>query len=188
LRQYNLLVRDLLTAVEQVRAMPELPPRVRMVIDANRRPLDEHERRYNAPSAPGEVSVLFDDSAPPARAMVLALRGGGLTVVSDMHCYYDAVHFVLLHSTAHEGWREGIKLRARGTIVGWWLDHPSRPRGGAARAARTTTSRRTCAAASSWRAARSAPACSRPATRRSAAAVRRWLLGLAAARRVALSR
>jgi hypothetical protein len=75
------------------------------------------------------VSVLFDDSAPPARAMVLALRGGGLTVVSDMHRYrqryYDAVHFVLLHSTAHEGWREGIELRARGgTIVGWWLDHP----------------------------------------------------------------
>jgi hypothetical protein len=70
LRQYNLLVRDLLTAVEQVRPMPELPPRVRMVIDAN-------------------------------------------------------LHFVLLHSTAHEGWREGIELRARGgTIVGWWLDHP----------------------------------------------------------------
>jgi hypothetical protein len=41
LRQYNLLVRDLLTAVEQVRAMPELPPHVRMVIDANRRPLDD---------------------------------------------------------------------------------------------------------------------------------------------------
>jgi hypothetical protein len=50
-RVHNVLLRNLLTALEQVRALPEPPPSVRMVIDAARRPPDEHERRYNAPSA-----------------------------------------------------------------------------------------------------------------------------------------
>jgi hypothetical protein len=37
-RVHNVLLRNLLTALEQVRALPEPPPSVRMVINTARRP------------------------------------------------------------------------------------------------------------------------------------------------------
>lgn len=61
--QLELRRRTALTAVERVRAMPEMRLIVRVVIaTVNQRPGGEHEQRS------GEVAVFFDDSAAPARA------------------------------------------------------------------------------------------------------------------------
>ena len=71
------------------------------VINADARPAGEHERRYNRGFS--EVSVLMND-VPGQRDVVLHLRGGGLTTVSDTHRSYDPLHFVLLFPHGTDGW------------------------------------------------------------------------------------
>ena len=73
----NVLVRDLLNAVERVRQLPAMPQRVRMLFDANRRPAGEHERRYNAQSAPGEAATATAATATAYRQPWQAASGGG---------------------------------------------------------------------------------------------------------------
>ena len=73
----NVLVRDLLNAVERVRQLPAMPQRVRMLFDANRRPAGEHERRYNAQSAPGEAATATAATAAAYRQPWQVASGHG---------------------------------------------------------------------------------------------------------------
>ncbi|XP_059156649.1 uncharacterized protein LOC131941421 [Physella acuta] len=59
-RTYNPYVRSLTLANEQIKDIPE----ARIVIDPNRRPSQEHERRFNAQAA-NEVAVILENNYSP---------------------------------------------------------------------------------------------------------------------------
>ncbi|CAE1178297.1 unnamed protein product [Acanthosepion pharaonis] len=55
-----------------------------IVIDADKRPQGEHERRYNAPAS-NEVSVIVSGDQHNRRGIVIESRGSGLRRISETH-------------------------------------------------------------------------------------------------------
>ncbi|CAE1284171.1 unnamed protein product [Acanthosepion pharaonis] len=85
-------------------------PSFSIVIDADKRPHDEHERRYNAP-AYNEVAAGEQDRI---RNSVLKSRGGALCRISETHRSYDALLYPLLFSYGDNGYHFGIPLHTPG--------------------------------------------------------------------------
>ena len=91
---------------------------IRMVIRADGGP---DPRRYNLPTAP-EISVLLPGSgyseAVANRDIVLHAYGGGIKRITETHCAYDSLHYVLLFPQGDDGWYIGIPhSRGRGNIT-----------------------------------------------------------------------
>ncbi|CAE1299786.1 unnamed protein product [Acanthosepion pharaonis] len=68
--------------------LPFLP--FSIVIDADKRPHDEHERRYNAPAC-NEVAAIIHGEQDRTRDIVLRSRSGALRRISETHRSYDAL-------------------------------------------------------------------------------------------------
>ncbi|KAH8964332.1 hypothetical protein BDL97_04G060700 [Sphagnum fallax] len=72
-------------------------------------------RRHNAPTS-SEVAVLMPGNGDPdgdlegsnPRDIRVRARGGRLWRISDAHCAYDPLHFVLLHPHGEPGWHPNI--------------------------------------------------------------------------------
>ena len=83
------------------------------MIDPNKRPTGEHERRYNARMGFKEVNVLLADapdvgSAPNReRAIVVHVRNSKFDAIKNIHethRSFDPLHFVLLYPRGEDGW------------------------------------------------------------------------------------
>ena len=73
----------------------------KLVISAKRRPIEEHERRYNAQMNLNEVSILTNTER---HDLVLQKRGGGLHTISDLNPKGMPLHFTLLFPHGTYGW------------------------------------------------------------------------------------
>ncbi|CAE1310394.1 unnamed protein product [Acanthosepion pharaonis] len=78
-----------------------------IVIDADKRPQGEHERRYNAPAS-NEVSVIVSGDQHNRRDIVIESRGSGLRRISETHRSYDALQYPLLFPYGEDGYHFGI--------------------------------------------------------------------------------
>ncbi|CAE1169604.1 unnamed protein product [Acanthosepion pharaonis] len=78
-----------------------------IVIDSDKRPQGEHERRYNAPTS-NEVSVIVSGDQHNRRDIVIASRGSGLRRISETHRSYDALQYPLLFPHGEDGYNLGI--------------------------------------------------------------------------------
>ena len=78
-------------------------------INPNRRPQNEHARRYNLSLK--EVSVLKDSESNADAGFVLRKRGGGLTTISETHRSKDPLHFVLFFPHGTDGWHNQLKQK-----------------------------------------------------------------------------
>ena len=107
LRACNPYIKSLSIAKEQIKNIPN----ARIVIDPEKRPSDQHERRFNQQSA-NEVAVIFPsntDSIPKSRHIVLRERGGPLQVIAESHRSYDALQYVLMFPFGDDGWHRELK-------------------------------------------------------------------------------
>ena len=78
-------------------------------------------RRYNVPTAP-EIAVLLPSSghldAIANRDIVLHAYGGGIKRITETHCAYYSLHYVLLFPLGNDGCHIGIAhCRGRGNVT-----------------------------------------------------------------------
>ncbi|CAG8834095.1 22761_t:CDS:1, partial [Cetraspora pellucida] len=70
-------------------------------------------RRYNAPNA-SEVAIIMVGNAQGAeqlnRDIVLHTREGGLQRISELHCSYAPLHYVLMFPRGEDGWHPDIPI------------------------------------------------------------------------------
>ncbi|CAE1173739.1 unnamed protein product [Acanthosepion pharaonis] len=69
-------------------------PSFSIVIDADKRPHNEYERRYNAPAC-NEMAAIIHGKQDLTRDIVLKSRGGALCRISESHRSYDASQYPL---------------------------------------------------------------------------------------------
>ncbi len=83
------------------------------MVHANRRPLNEHERRYNAPTANEIAPIVIGSDADHIHRNDIVLRRRGvlnasgnetLQRISVSHKKYDALGYPLLFSDGRDGW------------------------------------------------------------------------------------
>ena len=98
LHKHNPFVRDF----KQILDIPtEELGEGKLIISAKKRPLGEHERRYNTQTNLQEISILRN-SEP--HDIVLQQRGGSLQTVSDLNPKGMPLHFTLLFPYGTYGW------------------------------------------------------------------------------------
>ena len=97
-------VRDLLPAAQAAQDGDG----VRIVLSEQRRPVTEHERRFNLPAS-REIAVLMPNEPLGQRDIVLRLRDGPVLRISECRRSYDPLHYVLLHPYGTDGWSLEIK-------------------------------------------------------------------------------
>ena len=108
LREQNPYITSLEHAKEQIQDIPE----AYIVIDPDRRPIFEHERRFNAPIA-NEVSVIIPNTIETegkSRHIVLKERGGNLQIISESHRSYDSFQYILFFPHGDDGWHYQLKM------------------------------------------------------------------------------
>ena len=116
LHEINPYVSHFIHAVDLMRAQGGVD--IRMIIRADGCP---DPRRYNAPSAP-EIAVLLPgggySEGVANRDIVLHAHTGGLKRITETHCAYDSLHYVLLFPLGNDGWHLGIPhSRGRGDVT-----------------------------------------------------------------------
>ncbi|CAE1229628.1 unnamed protein product [Acanthosepion pharaonis] len=83
--------------------------RQRVVIDADRRPHGEHERRFNAPVC-NEIAAVIHGEEHNSRDIVIRYRGGGLRRISETHRSYDCLQYPLLFPYGSDGYHCRIPI------------------------------------------------------------------------------
>ena len=109
LRDINPWIQDFIHAAE----MPEeMVQHMQLVISADARPADQHQRRYNRPEGFREVSVLIGDQ-PAHQDIVLHRRPGRdgppLQVINETHRAMEPLHFILLLPWGTCGWNPALR-------------------------------------------------------------------------------
>lgn len=102
--QHNELVRLFRTALDR---MPSDDHKI--VIRADKTPLGEHARRFNAPTI-AEVAIVIVGDQFQSRDIVLHRRNDQLQRVSELHRSYDALQYPLLHWQGDDGYHINIKM------------------------------------------------------------------------------
>ncbi|CAE1282322.1 unnamed protein product [Acanthosepion pharaonis] len=80
-----------------------------VVIDADRRPHVEHERRFNAPAC-NEVAAVIHGEEHNSRDIVIRYRGGGLRRINETHRLYDCLQYTLLFPYGSDGYHFKIPI------------------------------------------------------------------------------
>ena len=116
LHEVNPYVSHFKLAVDLMRAQGGVD--IRMIIRAYGCP---DPRRYNAPSAP-EIAVLLPgggySEGVANRDIVLHAHSRGLKRITETHCAYDSLHYVLLFPLGNDVWHLGIPhSRGRGDVT-----------------------------------------------------------------------
>lgn len=104
LRQSNPFVQDFVSLMD-LEARQALPER-RIVINAERRPVGQHARRYNRPENLQEVCVVVDDDSGRAvgRDCLVQTRDGGIMAIDQKNHAFDPLHFTVLFPEGEDGW------------------------------------------------------------------------------------
>ncbi|CAE1312628.1 unnamed protein product [Acanthosepion pharaonis] len=84
-------------------------PSFSVVIDADRRPHGEHERRFNAPAC-NEVAAVIHGEEHNNRDIVIRYRGGSLRRISETHRSYDCLQYPLLFPYGSDGYHFKIAI------------------------------------------------------------------------------
>lgn len=100
----NPYVRDL----QPVAAAAQAGDGFQIVLSERRRPLGEHERRFNLPQS-REIAVLMPNERVGHRDIVVQLRGGPVLNINEVHRMYDPLHYVLLLPHGTDGWSLQLK-------------------------------------------------------------------------------
>lgn len=102
--QRNELIRLFTTAIER---MPTDDYKV--VIKADKTPVGQHERRYNAPTI-DEVAIVIVGDEFESRDIVLHRRNNNIQRVAETHRSYDALQYPILFWQGEDGYHFNIKL------------------------------------------------------------------------------
>ena len=100
LQRCNAYVQALRPAKQMLDALPD--HRCQIVLTEKRRPLSEHERRFNLPAC-REVAVLMPNEPAGRRDIVIQHRDGAVRRIDEFHRSYDPLHYVLLHPFGTDG-------------------------------------------------------------------------------------
>lgn len=102
--EQNELVRLFRTALDR---MPSDNHRV--VIRADKTPIGEHARRFNAPTI-DDVAIVIVGEEFQSRDIVLQRRNEQLQRVSETHRSYDALQYPILFWQGEDGYHFNIKM------------------------------------------------------------------------------
>lgn len=104
LHEHNELVRVFKTALDQ---MPSDDHRI--LIKADRTPIGEHVRRFNAPTV-GEVAIVIVGQQFEAHDIILHRRNEELKRVSELHRSYDALQYPILFWKGDDGYHINMRM------------------------------------------------------------------------------
>ena len=113
LHRCNAYVQALRPAKLMLDALPD--QRCQIVLTEKRRPLSEHERRFNLPSC-REVAVLMPNEPAGRRDIIIQHRDGPVRRIDEFHRSYDPLHYVLLYPFGTDGWSLAMKLELKITV------------------------------------------------------------------------
>lgn len=82
----------------------------RVVIRADKTPLGQHERQYNAPTI-DEVAIIMVGEEFNSRDIILHRRDGNVQRVAETHRSYDGLQYPILFWQGEDGYHFNIKLR-----------------------------------------------------------------------------
>lgn len=99
LNDNNILVHEFKTALEN---MPN--ESFKVVIHLDRVPRGQHERRYNAPTTSEVAAVVAGSELTASRDIVLRMRDGQLSRITDTHRFYDALQYPIFFWKGQEGY------------------------------------------------------------------------------------
>ena len=105
LHSNNEYVRLFKTALEQMPADD-----FAIVIRADKRPVNEHQRRYNAPTI-DEVAIVMVGDEFQGRDIKLQKRTSGAQKVAETHRSYDALQYPLIFWQGEDGYYFGVPQR-----------------------------------------------------------------------------
>lgn len=115
LEQNNKYVQQFLTTHEYIQTEGEGIEDLRVVIHEDKKPLKEHQRRYNAPTS-DEVAILMPNDPTCTRDIVIHLREGPLQRISELHRSYDPLQYPLLFPYGTDGYSLYLKNKANKKI------------------------------------------------------------------------
>jgi hypothetical protein len=103
--QHNDLIKLFRTALQQMPADDYT-----VVIRADKTPVGQHERQYNAPTI-NEVAIVIVGEEFNSRDIILHRRNGDVQRVSETHRSYDGLQYPILFWQGEDGYHFNIKLR-----------------------------------------------------------------------------
>ena len=103
--QHNELIRLFRTALQQMPA-----DNYTVVVRADRTPVGQHERQYNAPTI-DEVAIVIVGEEFNSRDIILHRRNGDVQRVSETHRSYDGLQYPILFWQGEDGYNFNVKLR-----------------------------------------------------------------------------
>jgi PIF1-like helicase/Helitron helicase-like domain at N-terminus len=103
--EHNELLKLFKTAIEQ---MPS--DDYRIVIKADKTPVGQHERKFNAPTIE-EVAIVIVGEEFHSRDVILYRRNGNLERVSETHRSYDALQYPILFWQGEDGYHFNISMK-----------------------------------------------------------------------------
>lgn len=104
LHEHNELIKLFKTAIDQ---MPS--DDYKIVIRADKTPVGQHSRRFNAPTI-SEVAIVIVGDQFESRDIVLHRRNNQLKRVSETHRSYDALQYPILFWQGEDGYHFNIKM------------------------------------------------------------------------------
>ena len=81
-----------------------------VVIRADKRPVGQHERQFNAPTI-DEVAIVIVGEEFESRDIILHRRSGDIHRVSETHRSYDGSQYPILFWRGDDGYHFNIKMR-----------------------------------------------------------------------------
>ncbi|XP_062817668.1 uncharacterized protein LOC134293583 [Anolis carolinensis] len=102
--QHNHIINTFKTALER---MPT--DEYRVVIRADKKPVGEHERRFNAPQT-NEVAIVISGDEFDQRDIIIQRRSNSLQRIPETHRWYDALQYPLIFWQGEDGYHFNIKL------------------------------------------------------------------------------
>ncbi|XP_024888866.1 uncharacterized protein LOC112465530, partial [Temnothorax curvispinosus] len=107
LHEVNSYIKDLKTTIEKV---PTICKNFEVIIHADRKPIDAHGGRYNAPTA-NEVALVIVGQQFEQRDIVLHSHDNTLKRISEIHRSYDALQYPLLFCRGEDGYSIALSQR-----------------------------------------------------------------------------
>lgn len=103
LHKHNQLVNLFKTALERM-----ISDEYKVVIRADKRPVGEHERRFNAPQV-NEIAVVIVDNEYSQRDIIIQRRSDRLQRIAETHRSYDALQYPLIFLRGEDGYHFNIQ-------------------------------------------------------------------------------
>nr|XP_042898738.1 uncharacterized protein LOC107440395 [Parasteatoda tepidariorum] len=84
-------------------AMEKMTPELKVIIQADKTPVGQHERRFNAPNT-SEVAVILAGDVYSSRDIVLELKSNEIKKIAETHRAYDALQYPLMFWQGEDGY------------------------------------------------------------------------------------